>query len=171
MSELGRAAALRQGALRSFGRLPRPLRRLVTRAISPSWIAGAVALIERDGRWLMVDPVYRKGWTLPGGLIDRGETPAVAIKRELVEELGFDVDVDGVEPWILLDSAMRRIDVVFRVSIAEDIDPSSITIRTPELGAVGWFSPENLPETDREAGDVISLIEQVRAGGSRMLVR
>ncbi len=171
MSELGRAAALRQGALRSFGRLPRPLRRLVTRAISPSWIAGAVALIERDGRWLMVDPVYRKGWTLPGGLIDRGETPAVAIKRELVEELGFDVDVDGVEPWILLDSAMRRIDVVFRVSIAEDVDPSSITIRTPELGAVGWFSPDDLPETDREAGDVISLIEQVRAGGSRMLVR
>ncbi len=171
MSELGRAAALRQGALRSFGRLPRPLRRLVTRAISPSWIAGAVALIERDGRWLMVDPVYRKGWTLPGGLIDRGETPAVAIKRELVEELGFDVDVDGVEPWILLDSAMRRIDVVFRVSIAEDVDPSSITIRTLELGAVGWFSPDDLPETDREAGDVISLIEQVRAGGSRMLVR
>ena len=171
MSELGRAAALRQGALRSFGRLPRPLRRLVTRAISPNWIAGAVALIERDGRWLMVDPVYREGWTLPGGLIDRGETPAEAIKRELVEELGFDVDVDGVEPWILLDSAMRRIDVVFHATIVRDVDPSSITIRTPELGAAGWFSPDDLPETDREAGDVISLIKQVRAGGSRMLVR
>ena len=81
------------------------------------------------------------------------------------------MDVDGVEPWILMDSAMRRIDVVFDASIAEDVDPSSITIRTPELGAVGWFSPDDLPETDREAGDVISLIKQVRAGGSRMLVR
>ena len=28
-------------------------------------MAGAVALIEWDGRWLMVDPVYREGWTLP----------------------------------------------------------------------------------------------------------
>ena len=124
MNDYGRAAALRQGALRSFGRLPKPLRRLITRAVSPSWIAGAVVLIEWDGRWLMVDPVYREGWTLPGGLIDRGETPAEAIKRELVEELGIDVDVDGVEPWILMDSAMRRIDVVFHATIVTDVDPS-----------------------------------------------
>ena len=66
---------------------------------------------------------------------------------------------------------MRRIDVVFHATIAEDVDPSSITSRTPELGALGWFSPDDLPETDREAADVISLIKQVRAGGSRMLVR
>ena len=171
MNEYGRGACLTQGALRSFGRLPKPLRRLVTRAVSPNWTAGAVALIEWDGRWLMVDPVYREGWTLPGGLIDRGETPAAAIKRELVEELGIDADVDGVEPWILMDSRMRRIDVVFHASIAEDVDPSSITIRTPELGAVRWFSPDDLPETDREAGDVFSLIKQVRAGGSCVLVR
>ena len=171
MNEHGRAVALRHGALRSFGRLPKPLRRLITRAVSPSWMAGAVALIEWDGRWLMVDPVYREGWTLPGGLIDRGETPAAAIKRELVEELGIDVDVDGVEPWILMDTAMRRIDVVFHATIVGDLDPSSITIRTPELVAVGWFSPDDLPQTDREAGDVISLIKQVRAGGSCVLVR
>ena len=171
MNEHGGAAALRQGALRSFGRLPKPLRRLITRAVSPSWMAGAVALIEWDGRWLMVDPVYREGWTLPGGLIDRGETPAAAIKRELVEELGIDVDVDGFEPWILMDSAMRRIDVVFRATIVGDVDPSSITIRTPELVVVGWFPPDDLPQTDREAGDVISLIKQVRAGGSYVLVR
>ena len=90
-------------------------------------MAGAVALIEWDGRWLMVDPVSR-GLDTAGGLIDRGETPAAAIKRELVEELGIDVDVDGVEPWILMDSAMRRIDVVFHATIVGDVGPSSITV-------------------------------------------
>tara|TARA_S200000501_G_scaffold222216_1_gene208418 strand:- start:21 stop:536 length:516 start_codon:yes stop_codon:yes gene_type:complete len=170
MSELGRAATLTQGAFRSFGRLPKPLRRLVTRAVSPNWTVGAVAIIERDGQWLMVDPVYRKGWTLPGGLIDSGETPAAAVERELVEELGVDVEVNDAEPWILMDSAMRRIDVVFCASITENVDPASITIHTPELSGVGWFSPDDLPETDREAGDVILLIEQVRAGGSCVLV-
>ena len=56
---------------------------------------------------------------------------------------------------------MRRIDVVFHATIVGDVDPSSITSRTPELGAVGWFSPDDLLETDREAGDVTSLIKQV----------
>ena len=58
MNDDRRAAALEAGALRSFGRFPKPLRRLIPRAVSPSWMAGAVALIEWDGQWLMVDPVY-----------------------------------------------------------------------------------------------------------------
>ena len=64
-----------------------------------------------------------------------------------------------------------ELDVVFHATIVGDVDPSSITIRTPELVAVGWFSPDDLPQTDREAGDVISLITQVRAGGSCVLIR
>ncbi|MEO0494211.1 MAG: NUDIX domain-containing protein [Actinomycetota bacterium] len=171
MTDLGRGGSIKQRLFRGFGRLPKPVRRFIVHTVSPNWTAGAVAIIERDGKWLMVDPVYRKGWTLPGGLIDRGEAPATAVERELREELGIEADVDETEPWILMDSAMRRIDVVFHASIPDDLDPASITIHSPELGAVGWFAPDALPETDREAGDVFSLIEQVLGGGSRVLVR
>ena len=110
-----------------------------------------------------------RGWTLPGGLIDRGETPAAAIKRELVEELGIDVDVDGVEPWILMDSAMRRIDVgpppSSGMSVRVDHGPDSGT-RCRRL-VLTRRSPADRSRSRRRD----SLIKQVRAGGSYVLVR
>ncbi len=75
-SALGLRAGVYRLVLRAFGSLPKVVRRFIVRLFTPSWTAGAVAVIEReDGRWLMVRPVYRKAWAAPGGLINRGESP------------------------------------------------------------------------------------------------
>ena len=48
-----------------------------------------VALYSRDGkRVLMMYYPHDDGFGLPGGHIDAGETPDVALERELREELG-----------------------------------------------------------------------------------
>lgn len=168
MSPLDRAKQL---LYRVFGLLPKPARMFIVRIVSPNWTAGAVAIIEVDGEWLMVNPVYRKGWTLPGGLVDRGEDPATTIVRELGEELGLEVELAPGDPWVLVDSRMRRVDLVFHATIPADVDRFAITSRSPELSAAGWFSADALPVVDREASDVFTLIDQVRGGGTRVLVR
>ena len=56
------------------------------------------AVIERDGRFLVTRRqagVHLAGmWEFPGGKIDRDETHADALRRELREELDTDVSVD-----------------------------------------------------------------------------
>ncbi len=62
----------------------------------PRILAGAAALFrDAEGRVLLVEPNYRKGWALPGGTIesDRGETPRQAARRETLEEIGLDLEL------------------------------------------------------------------------------
>ena len=52
--------------------------------------ASAGALIyDPRGRLLILKPTYKKGWTIPGGQIDPGETPWQACRRETREECGL----------------------------------------------------------------------------------
>jgi 8-oxo-dGTP diphosphatase len=54
----------------------------------------AVALIDPEGRVLLAQRPEGKSlaglWEFPGGKVDPGETPEVALIRELKEELGID---------------------------------------------------------------------------------
>jgi ADP-ribose pyrophosphatase YjhB (NUDIX family) len=58
-------------------------------AVHPAPVMAADALIRDDsGRVLIVDPSYKEGWDLPGGMVD-DEEPVAALERELREELGI----------------------------------------------------------------------------------
>ncbi|WP_157268337.1 NUDIX domain-containing protein [Azohydromonas aeria] len=65
-------------------------------------------LIERDaagseGRFLLTSrpegKVYAGHWEFPGGKLEAGETVEEALRRELHEELGIDIDVGSVRRW------------------------------------------------------------------------
>jgi len=57
-------------------------------------LVSAVALIDVDGRILLAQRPEGKSmaglWEFPGGKIEAGETPEVALIRELHEELGIE---------------------------------------------------------------------------------
>jgi 8-oxo-dGTP diphosphatase len=54
--------------------------------------AGAL-IFDRAGRLLILKPTYKKGWTIPGGVMEAdGETPWQACRREVREECGIEVD-------------------------------------------------------------------------------
>lgn len=59
-------------------------------------LGGASGLIVRDGRVLLIrrgkEP-YKDHWSLPGGGIEPGETIREAVRREVLEETGLEVEV------------------------------------------------------------------------------
>lgn len=54
--------------------------------------AAGVLFFDRDGRLLIVEPTYRPEWGVPGGGVERDESPRDAAARETREELGLDIE-------------------------------------------------------------------------------
>ncbi|PNY81490.1 NUDIX domain-containing protein [Deinococcus koreensis] len=101
---------------------------------SPDRIGRACAWIEQGGLVLMTGLEWG-GWTLPGGGIHPGETPAQAAIREAWEECGARCEVAG-EPVILHnDSACYPLRLLA-------LEPS------PEGRPVAWVNPRSLPWAD-----------------------
>lgn len=73
------------------------------------------ALFADDGRIFLVHKTYANGWDIPGGYVDRGESPASACEREIHEELGLDRIVQRllVHDWAPNDAEGDKVLYIF----------------------------------------------------------
>ncbi|MGH3614751.1 MAG: NUDIX domain-containing protein [Pseudonocardia sp.] len=58
------------------------------RFATPRVAAGAL-FVDDEGRVLLLHPTYKDTWDIPGGYVERGESPASACEREVHEEIGL----------------------------------------------------------------------------------
>ena len=149
-------------ALRVFRLLPVWARRRVVRTLAPSFTVGAICLIERpDGALLLVRQSYRNRWGVPGGLVKRGEVPADAARREVLEEVGLEIELIG-EPSVVVEPVPRRVDVVYRArpvaGTGDEVTPTS-----PEITEARWFAPDQLPELQAETSAALVALVRSRA--------
>jgi ADP-ribose pyrophosphatase YjhB (NUDIX family) len=143
---LARARRTQTVLLAGYKRLPQWVRIFLIRRGTPSFHVGAICVVERaDGHMLLVRQSYRRdGWGFPGGLLRRGEEPADGARRELREELGVDVELDGL-PVVVIDAAMRRVDVIFNARLAAGSADPERSAHSPEITDARWFPPDALP--------------------------
>jgi 8-oxo-dGTP pyrophosphatase MutT (NUDIX family) len=130
-------------ALRTFRALPRPLRLLAIRWIAPSHTVGALCFLERDGRVLLLQQHHRDGWTLPGGLLNRGEDAGLAVVREVREETGLEVEV-GLPFAALVAPRSRRVDILFHVHVDRQVDVHV----AGEATRSDWLRPDEVGDVD-----------------------
>lgn len=107
---------------------------------------GDAAIVDGDGRMLLIQRSDDRLWAMPGGGFNVGETPSEGVAREAVEETGLTVEV--VELVGVFDSrhcetrsALQLYQFVF---LCRPLAASAAT--TPhEVLDQGWFGRDELP--------------------------
>ena len=94
-------------------------------------------------RFLMVYHPRRKGWEMPGGKLEEGETPEGAAKRECLEESGYEVEITAVRDIGYCDVCAARIvgkkgEGEMRSELFEDIPDDLSFDRTEYETVVPW---------------------------------
>jgi len=108
-----------------------------SRAISA---AGAL-FFDDQGRVLLVEPTYKPNWDIPGGMVEQGETPSEACRREVEEELGL---IREPGRLLVVDWAPHgdndRILFVFEGGTITN--PAGIRLQASELRSYEFVPPE-----------------------------
>lgn len=112
----------------------------------PRRYLGAGALItDAADRILVVEPIYKETWEIPGGLVEAGEPPRTACTRELREELGLAI-VPG--RLLVLDHQTlpppRHDSMMFVYDGGTIVDPATIVLQASELRSFRFLPPAEL---------------------------
>ncbi len=112
-------------------------------------LVGVGAVIhDMEGRVLLIKRRFEpnKGrWSLPGGLVETGETLAEAVKREVREELGVEIEIGElfqVSEELIKDADGKTHFHFVLVDFLASLKPEGATINlNDESESFGWFTP------------------------------
>jgi ADP-ribose pyrophosphatase YjhB (NUDIX family) len=108
----------------------------------------ASAVVTRNGRVLLARrarPPFDGYWDLPGGFIEPDEDPVAAVKREVREETGLEieiVDLLGIFPDRYGEAGEPTLNIHYLArAVAGEPRPAD------DVAGLSWFGPDELPET------------------------
>jgi 8-oxo-dGTP diphosphatase len=102
--------------------------------------AGAV-VVNEEGRVLLLKHVFRpgSGWGIPGGFLEKGEQPEEALRRELREETGL--ELESVEiAFVRTHRRPARVEIIYRCRAQGEVKLDGYEIRSGD-----WFAADQLP--------------------------
>lgn len=146
---------VRRVGLRVFRFIPPRPSHAIIRWTAPTFSMGAVAIIRSDDELLALRQEHRSGWSLPGGLVDRGERPHQTVVREVLEETGLEITSGDVFATVI-DPDLRHVDVIYQVSC---VTRPAVQVAS-EATAADWFRLEDLPDPD---GPTRRILDAVRS--------
>jgi 8-oxo-dGTP pyrophosphatase MutT (NUDIX family) len=120
----------------------------------PLLLPGVTAVIQDGDRLLVVRQRDSGRWSLVGGGVEPGEDPETALRREVREELGVDVDVLGIvgayggtdlEVTYPNGDRVAYVTVAYRCSLASE----TLVLEDDELVETRWVTTDQVEDLDR----------------------
>ena len=138
------SSSMLKRALKALYRIaPASLLNRAANLIQPHFtVTVAAVILNDDRRVLLLKHTFRNGngWGLPGGFITKGEQPEKALRRELREETGL--EIENVELALVRTvRTIQQVQIVFRCDSIGEPKVESIEIERCE-----WFQIEEAYE-------------------------
>jgi 8-oxo-dGTP diphosphatase len=118
-------------------------------------LVSAVALVDVDGRVLLSQRPEGKEmaglWEFPGGKIDRGETPEIALIRELTEEIGINTWASCLAPLTFASHKYENFHLLMPLFICRRWEG---TPQPKENQNLKWVYPIDLKKYPRPPADI-----------------
>jgi 8-oxo-dGTP diphosphatase len=100
---------------------------------------------------------YPDVWDLPGGHVELGETPAEALERELLEELG--VSVYSLPPRPV--TRLSTVDVEMGIWFVGSWNGTPANLAPEEHDAIAWFTAEELTALEMAHPSYLDLFQAI----------
>jgi 8-oxo-dGTP diphosphatase len=116
-------------------------------------VAADVLIRDTTGRVLLVDPTYKEGWDLPGGMVEANESPTAGALRELGEELGLAPAIGRplVVEWVGAHGPWDdQVVFVFDGGVLSAEGVAAIEVRDREIGSWTFAEVDDARERMRE---------------------
>jgi phosphatase NudJ len=135
----------------------------MSRGPIPTWYF-ALVVVRRGHRFLLTqERKYGSTWSIPGGRVEPGEKLVNAAIREVLEETGVPVRIDGI---LRIEHAASESGVRMRVLFAgtplDDTAPKT-TADDESLGAA-WLTLDEIRDKKLRGAELRALLESVEAG-------
>lgn len=121
----------------------------------PLVLVAAVALVDADGRVLIAKRPEGKAmagmWEFPGGKVEAGERPELALIRELEEELGIDVTEACLAPLTFASHAYEKFHLLMPLYVCRRWKGMVEALEGQELK---WVKPNRLREHPMPPADL-----------------
>ena len=125
------------------------------------WLPGVTAVVRREQDLLLVRRSDTGAWGPVTGIVDPGEDPGVAARREVLEEAGVRVSVDRLA-WVQALPRMTHVngDVATYLdhTFACTYLDGDAHVGDDESTEVGWFAPDRLPPMKQSMSDRIACV-------------
>ena len=112
----------------------------------PGIPASAGALVwDAEGRFLILAPTYKTGWTIPGGVMEADETPWEGCCREVFEETGITVTQGrllAVDTRPAKRTKALGLRFLFDCGVVSAADIQRITVQEEEVHEYRFATPD-----------------------------
>lgn len=125
-------------------------------------LVSAVAMVNGDGKILLAQRPEGKAlaglWEFPGGKVEAGESPEMALIRELHEEIGVTVRAENLVSFAFASHRYENFHLLMPLYLCHEW---SGPIMAREGQSLAWVEPERLADYPAPAAD-LPLFEELK---------